>query len=250
MEIVKKKLNENFLNYPIAHRGLHGDGVCENSLEAFKRAAENGYGIELDVHLTKDNKLCVIHDSFLSRMTGKPGVAEKLTSEELKEYTLLDGQKIPMLPEVLELVNGRVPILIEAKFRRMFNEAQADELLRELESYPYKDMIALQSFHPLAVKYLKEHTEDYAVGYLSSFKLIKKKHSFLNYMLRTLKFYRLMHADFISYDITYLPNRYVARKKKHGVQVLAWTVNSKEKETRAMDVADNIIFEHIEPLDT
>lgn len=69
----------------------------------------------------------------------------------------------------------------------------------------------------------------------------------MNYMLRTLKFYRYMHADFISYDITYLPNRYVAKKKKRGVQVMAWTVNSKEKERRAMRVADNIIFENIEP---
>ena len=111
-------------------------------------------------------------------------------------------------------------------------------------------MVALQSFHPLAVKYLKSHTDEYAVGYLSSYKLIKKKRSFLNYMLRTLKFYRIMHADFISYDINYLPNRYVAKKKRRGVQVLAWTVNSEEKEERAMNVADNIIFEHIDPLDT
>ena len=108
-------------------------------------------------------------------------------------------------------------------------------------------MVALQSFHPLAVKYLKEHTAEYPVGYLCSYRLIRKKRSFLNYMLRTLKFYRYMHADFISYDITYLPNRYVAKKKKRGVQVLAWTVNSKEKERRAMRVADNIIFENIEP---
>lgn len=78
MEIVKNKLNENFINYRIAHRGLHGDGVCENSLEAFRRAIEAGYGIELDVHLTADGKLCVIHDCYLSRMTGKPGVAEQL----------------------------------------------------------------------------------------------------------------------------------------------------------------------------
>ena len=121
MEIVKNKLNENFINYRIAHRGLHSDGVCENSLEAFRRAIEAGYGIELDVHLTADGKLCVIHDCYLSRMTGKPGVAEQLTSEELKEYRLKDGQHIPMLPEVLELVAGRVPILIELKFRRRFN---------------------------------------------------------------------------------------------------------------------------------
>lgn len=104
MEIVRKKLSDKFMSFHIAHRGLHGEGVCENSMEAFRRAIESGYGIELDVHLTKDNKLCVIHDSYLSRMTDKPGVAERLTSEELEEYTLKDGQKIPFLPEVLKLV--------------------------------------------------------------------------------------------------------------------------------------------------
>ena len=91
MEIVRKKLSDKFMSFHIAHRGLHGEGVCENSMEAFRRAIESGYGIELDVHLTKDNKLCVIHDSYLSRMTDKPGVAERLTSEELEKYLMEPG---------------------------------------------------------------------------------------------------------------------------------------------------------------
>ncbi len=246
MDVVKKKLNENFINLRIAHRGLHSETVSENSMEAFRLAIERGYAIEIDVHLTRDDDLAVVHDSFLSRVTGKSGVVERLSTEELKDYRLRDGQRIPMLTDVLRLVDGRVPLLIELKFRRSFNEKQADVLLAQLESYARKDMIAMQSFHPKAVKYLKEHSNEYSVGYLSSYGLIKN-HNFLNYMLKALKFFRYMHADFVSYDINYLPNKYVNAKRKRGIQVLAWTINSKEKENKARRYADNIIFEHIIP---
>ena len=222
MDVVRKKLNKNFINIRIAHRGLHSEKVCENSMEAFRLAIEGGYAIEIDVHLTKDGDLAVVHDSFLSRVTGKSGVVERLSAEELKDYRLRDGQRIPMLTDVLRLVDGRVPLLIELKFRRSFNEKQADVLLAQLESYKRKDMIAMQSFHPKAVKYLKEHTDEYSVGYLSSYGLIKN-HNFLNYMLKSLRFYRYMHADFVSYDINYLPNKYVNAKRKRGVQVLGIT---------------------------
>ena len=246
MDANKLKLNENFIKYPIAHRGLHSAEVCENSLEAFRLAAEQGYPIELDVHLTRDGDLAVIHDSLLSRMTGKGGVVERLTAAELKNYRLRDGQKIPMLREVLKLIDGHVPILIELKFRRAFNEKQAIAVLEQLKDYPYKSMIALQSFHPKMVKYLKTHTCEFPVGYLSSFKLLKN-HDFVNYHLKTLKLFRYMRADFISYDIAYLPNKYVSAKRRRGVQVLAWTVNTPEKEARAARTADNIIFENIVP---
>lgn len=246
METVKVKLNENFITLPIAHRGLHSAEVSENSMEAFRLAIEKGYAIEIDVHLTLDGNLAVIHDSFLSRVTGKSGIVEQLTTNKLKDYRLKDGQPIPMLSDVLELVNGRVPLLIELKFRRTFNERQADVLLMQLKDYPKKQFIALQSFHPKAVRYLKEHTDEYSVGYLSSYKLVRT-HRFVNYVLLSLKLFKYMHADFISYDVNYLPNKYVASKKKRGVQVLAWTVNSEEKKRRALAAADNIIFEHILP---
>lgn len=238
------KLNENFMDRPIAHRGLHSDTVCENSMEAFRLAVEKGYPIEIDVHLTKDGELAVIHDSLLSRLTGKSGIVESLTSDELKAYRLKDGQHIPMLHEVLELINGRVPLLIELKFRRRFNERLCEVLLLKLANYPFKDMVAMQSFHPKIVRWLKAHTKDYSVGYLCSYNLVKT-HRFINYVLSTLKLFGYMHADFISYDVTYLPNKYVARKRKHGIQVLAWTVNTPTKINTAAGFADNIIFESL-----
>ena len=117
----------------VAHRGLWNEKVSENSLEAFRLAIKNNVAIELDIHLTKDNDLVVIHDEKLERLTGKEGIVEDLTTKELQEnYKLLDGQTIPRFEEVLELVNEQVPILVELKvFRKNYKPlaAKAEEVL-------------------------------------------------------------------------------------------------------------------------
>ena len=99
-----------------AHRGLHGNGVPENSMAAFRASLEKGYGIELDVHLLKDGNLAVIHDSLLNRTTGQPGHVEDLTTEQLKDYRL-EGtdETIPEFMDVLTLYNGKAPLIVELK---------------------------------------------------------------------------------------------------------------------------------------
>lgn len=247
MEIKRFKLNENFINYKIAHRGLHSDKVSENSIEAFRLAIKNNYAIEIDIHLLKDGELAVVHDSNLKRVTGTDVIIEDLTSQDLANYPLLiDGQNIPFLKDVLKLINGKVPLLIELKFSDSFDNRQADALLNQLKTYEFKDMIALQSFHPFAVKYLKEHTDEYSVGYLCSYDLGERS-KLQTYLLKSLKLFKFIHADFISYDINYLPNKYVTAKQRKGVQVLSWTINSYEKLKKAKLNADNIIFEKINP---
>lgn len=239
------ELNENFLNNPIAHRGLHSDTVSENSTEAFCLALKNGYAIEIDIHLMKDGELAVIHDSNLKRVTGFDVIIEQLTSDELIHYPLLlSGEKIPTFREFLSLVNGQVPILIEIKASESFNPALCDKLLIDLKDYPRKDKVALQSFNPFVVKYLKQHSNEYSVGLLATGKYPFGK--FKNFLLRTLKFYNHINADFVSYNINFLPNRYVTKKVKKGHKLLAWTINSPEKLDKARKLADNIIFEKIE----
>ncbi len=246
MKPEKIALNDNFINIAIAHRGLHTPEISENSMEAFRRAIANNYAIEIDVHLTTDGQLAVVHDSNLERVTGKNAIVENLSSEELKNYPLKDGQRIPLLKDLLDLIDGKVPLLIELKFGSVFDHNQADALLELLETYPYPDMVALQSFHPAAVKYLKTHTDKYSAGFLSSYDL-KPKNKLVKYALKSLTVARFIHADFISYDIIYLPNKYVEKQKKRGLKILTWTINSKEKEALAKDIADNIIFERIIP---
>ena len=100
----------------IAHRGLHNNNFPENSLGAFENAIKNSYPIELDVHLIADGTLAVFHDDTLARVCGKDGYVKNLTKSELKNYKLLGTEYcIPTLDEVLNLVNGQVPLLIEIK---------------------------------------------------------------------------------------------------------------------------------------
>ena len=107
---------EALQGFSYAHRGLHGNGVPENSMTAFRLALEQGYGIELDVHLMKDGTLAVIHDASLLRTAGVDVKIEDLTLEDLDQYRL-EGtdEKIPLFDEVLDLFEGKAPMIIELK---------------------------------------------------------------------------------------------------------------------------------------
>ena len=134
----------------VAHRGLWNEKVSENSLEAFRLAIKNNVAIELDIHLTKDNDLVVIHDEKLERLTGKEGIVEHLTAKELQDnYKLLDGQTIPRFEDVLELVNEQVPILVELKVYEKNYKPLAKKAEEVLSKYiKNKKNIVLISFDP------------------------------------------------------------------------------------------------------
>ena len=119
-----------------AHRGLHRQGVPENSMAAFREALEAGYGIELDVHLLKDGSLAVIHDSDLKRVTGQEGIVEDLTAEDLSRYHLLGTEEtIPEFRQVLELYQGKAPLIIELKSWKGNHAALAQRVCREMAGY-------------------------------------------------------------------------------------------------------------------
>ena len=119
-----------------AHRGLHdaGQGVPENSLSAFRAAADRGFGAELDVHLMADGHLAVVHDSNLKRVCGREAVIEELTAEALADYPLLgSGEAVPLLEEVLAVFRGRAPLIIELKVERGNAAALTDAVMAVLE---------------------------------------------------------------------------------------------------------------------
>ena len=237
-------LNENFLSYKIAHRGLHSDSVCENSMEAFKLAKENGYAIELDIHRTISGEFVVFHDKNLKRLTGQDAVIEQLSHDELKNIKLWDGQNIPTLDDVLTEVNGKVPILIELKPENGFDKSGIKPLLEILKNYGHDDKIALQTFNPLIIRKLKKQTSAYSVGLLSSFKLGKMS-KIKNYIAKSLMLFGYSKADFVSYDINFLPNKYVSKIRKKCRKVLTWVVNDPKKLELAEKFANNIIFENL-----
>jgi len=110
----RRKFADSGLICPYAHRGLHGGGVPENSLAAFKKAVDSGHGIELDLQLSADGEVMVFHDYTLVRITGESGLLSERSAEELRSLRLSGtDEHIPTLREVLELVDGRVPLLVE-----------------------------------------------------------------------------------------------------------------------------------------
>ena len=138
---------------PIAHRGLHDKNIPENSLSAFSKAVEKGYAIELDVQLIADGTVVVFHDKSLSRMTGNDGYLKFLNKDDLKILKLKNSKEhIPTLQEVLDLVNGKTPILIEIK-----NEAKVGKLEQSLIDIlkNYNGEYAVESFNPFSLQYVK-----------------------------------------------------------------------------------------------
>ena len=237
--------NDDFLNIPICHRGLHSKTVAENSMEAFKLAKQTGFAIEIDIHKLSDGKFAVFHDKNLKRVAGSDVIIESLTSNELENYNLWDGQKIPLLDDVLKLVNGEVPLLIELKPEDGFDKKDLPALFEMLDAYNHYDMVAIQSFNPFIIKNVKKFRPSVVAGILSSYNL-KNIKGIKRYVSKSLMLFNYMKADFISYDINYLPNKYVSKKKKKGINILAWVVNTKEKLELSKTVADNIIFENME----
>ena len=150
-----------------AHRGYHDKPrIPEHSMAAFRRAIENGYGAELDVHLMKDGRLAVIHDASLKRTAGADVLVEDLTAEELKTYRL-EGtdERIPLLEEVLELFQDRTPLIIELKAERGNHAALAEATCRMLDRY--RVHYCIESFDPRCLIWLKKNRPEIVRGQLS-----------------------------------------------------------------------------------
>lgn len=238
--------NINFLKDTlIAHRGYHAKekGIPENSIVAFKRAIRYNYTIELDIHLTKDNRLVVFHDNNLKRVCGTNKIIENCTYNELLKYNLFDTKyKIPLFEEVLKLVDGKVGLLIEIKTSK-FNGKLEKELTKRLDTY--NGLYAVQSFNPMSILWFKKNKKNYIRGLLSSdFKNRKDINNLKKNIIKTLISDVFLKTDFIAYDIRALPNIYVKSKRKNKL-VLGWTVRSKDDYNKAIKYCDNLICENM-----
>ena len=228
----------------IAHRGLHNKDLPENSLGAFINAIDHCYPIEIDVQLIADGNIVVFHDYALSRMTGRDGYTKNLTTPELKDYKLNKTEYcIPTLNEVLELIDGQVPILIEIK-----NEGKVGELESKLWDIlkNYNGEFAVQSFNPYSLEWFKKNAPNVWRGQLSSFFKNTGLSFFKRFVLkRMLLNKRVSSPHFIAYDARFLPNFYVKRNK--NLPLLAWVIGSQSEYMKIVKYCDNIIFENFEP---
>lgn len=239
--------NINFLKCSlIAHRGYHDKkrGIPENSIAAFKRAIRYNYTIELDVHLTKDDRLVVFHDSNLKRVCGVNKIIENCTYNELLKYDLFDTKyKIPLFEEVLKLVDGKVGLLIETKTSK-FNRNLEKELSNLLDDY--NGLFAIQSFNSSSILWFKKNRKGYIRGLLSSgFKHDKKISDLRKNLAKSVIADIFLRTDFIAYDINALPNSYIEAKRKSKL-ILGWTVRNKEDYEKAIKYCDNLICENME----
>lgn len=148
-----------------AHRGLHSEGIPENSMAAFNAAKEGGYGVELDVHLLADGNLAVVHDSTLKRVTGLSGTVEELNTDQLKDCRLCGTEEtIPEFSQVLKLFNGEAPLIVELKAANGNHAALSKAVCDMLESYP--GPYCLESFDPRCVLWLKKNRPELIRGQL------------------------------------------------------------------------------------
>lgn len=228
----------------IAHRGYHNNkkGIPENSVLAFKKAIDNNYLIELDVRLTKDKKLVVFHDDNLKRVCGVNKKVKDLTYKELLKYNLFDTtQKVPLFSDVIKLVNGRVPILIETKYHNRYGVLEKI-LINELSNY--KGLYAIQSFYPMSLLWLKRNTKHIPIGLLSSnFKNdLNRLKSIIG---KTLILDLFFKTDFISYDVKGLPNNYLSYKRDKK-KIVIWTIKNKKDYDLARQYTDALICENFD----
>ena len=210
--------------YLIAHRGVHYI-FKENTLSAFSMAIDKGYAIELDVHLSFDKEIVVFHDYNLLRLYKRDSFIKNLKVYELRKYN------IPTLSEVLNLVGGRVPVIIEVKVN---NKILLTKLIKLLDEYSGE--FAIQSFNPLVLLYFKVLRSNYVIGYLTLFidKITYK--IFLNNWVLS----RLINPDFIGVNLNGLKNNRLQKLRSKYI-VVGYTIKSSLEYEKYYKYADNFI---------
>lgn len=232
-----------------AHRGLHSAGVPENSMAAFQAALDGGFGIEFDLHLLKDGNLAVIHDSLLKRTTGAEGRIEDLTTEELKNYHLEGtGETIPTFRELLDLYDGKAPLIVELKPVGGNHAALCETACKMLADY--KGVYCMESFDPQCVYWLKKNRPEIIRGQLAE-NFFQSDPS-MPWGLRALLSWSLSHfltmPDFTAYKFEDRKNlgTWICRKL-YGVQGVSWTIRSKADYEKAVNEGWIPIFEKFVP---
>ena len=234
-----------------AHRGYfnEAEGMPQNTLAAFARAAEEGYGMELDVHLTKDHKLAVIHDDHLGYLCDFDGIVENMTLEELKKLRVRGTvQTIPTLREVLDTVGGRTPLLVEIKGLNV--KPLMPLVMAELDNY--EGLYCIESFNPLHLRWLKKHRPDILRGQLACKNGWQHAKSFglkcRDFLSEKLLCNFISRPDFIAYSYADTHMTSVRLNKKMGAVIAGWTIRDEKglAESKANGVTVQI-FENIRP---
>ena len=245
----KKPDRTPLLNVLYAHRGLFDNKTAapENSLPAFQKAVEAGYGIELDVQLSKDGIPVVFHDASLKRMCGVEGNVWDYPLSELKQLKLADSNaEVPTFAEVLDVVGGKVPLIIEYKLDVPQTKVcrLVNDLLRS-----YTGAYCIESFHPLALLWYRRHRPDVVRGQLCMeyWNEDKYRGNPFFFVLSYLVTNAAARPDFIAYKHSDASNLSFRLTKRMGVLAVAWTIKSQRQLEEAKKHFDLFIFDSFIP---
>ena len=231
---------------PIAHRGLFdaAHGIPENSLAAIRAAIDAGYAMELDLQPIAGG-IAVFHDFDLARMTGRNGDLRQMTPAALKRFPLSGtGETIPLLEEVLALVRGRVPLMLEIKNK---GRAGAFENLILAKLAGYRGEVALVSFNPFSLGWFRRYAPHFLRGQTSCRFADSNLPGWRRMLQRNFLLNAVSRPDFLLYDLAALPNAAVSLRRSLGAKLVAYTVRNDADAEKARRLADNFIFENIRP---
>jgi glycerophosphoryl diester phosphodiesterase len=221
--------------YIYAHRGWHGEGRVENSWSACKAAAEAGLGIELDVQETADGQAIVFHDATLERLTASTGPVRARGEVELTQIGFREGREtLCRLGEVLVIVAGRVPVLIEAKSEKNRSPVGLCRAIARALNW-YGGPCAVMSFDPRVPRWFRRHAPQVVRGLV-----VSEKDS--GRLRRRLGLWAA-RPQFLAYDVRDLPSPFAAAQRARGLPLLTWTVSDKARLATARAFADAPIAE-------
>jgi glycerophosphoryl diester phosphodiesterase len=225
---------------PVAHRGYHDQNklVWENTLSAASSAIEAGFAIECDLHYASDGVPVVFHDEDLERLCNLKGDVRERTSQELGLLSVGGtADKIPTLRQLLKLVNGQVPLVIELKGRETDDSGFVEAVLEELENY--QGQVALMSFDHWLLRELKALKAPYPLGLTAGGNRPEE--------FQTHEKAMKIGLDFISYFYADLPNPFISAEREKGTVVITWTVRDEKAVKQTFENADQMTFEGFDP---
>jgi len=245
------RLSSDFWAKPFAHRGLHDAERAENSLAAIEAAINSGFAIEIDIQPSSDGEAMVFHDYSLDRLTTETGRIHLRSIDALRAIPLSGGGGgIPSLSEALDLIAGRVNVLIEIKDQsegfRATDGALEQRVCDLVAEAGQVENCAIMSFNPFSAGIVRDYLPEIARGVVSyDFEhehdaAIDPRH---RADLAALRWFEESGADFVSYGALSLPNKRVNALQAVGVPVFCWTIRSPEQAKIALKHCDQITFE-------
>ncbi|WP_286830874.1 MULTISPECIES: glycerophosphodiester phosphodiesterase family protein [Kordiimonas] len=225
----------------VAHRGLHKPGTVteENTIAAVSDAVHAGYAVEIDVRATGDDIIVVFHDDTIDRMTDGKGPVSSWGFQQLRKFMVgKSGKPIPSLPDVMDAVDGHVPLFIEIKSHpKMDIQKLCAGVRHSFEGY--QGPVAVMSFDPRIVHWFKTYMPKYARGLVIGREVLLGVRKRLGLQLAVHK----CKPDFLACDINLLPNTYCTKWRAKGKPLLTWTVRDSRLEAIGREHADAVIFE-------